>query len=136
MARTHQSGRGRGPGTGTSKRKGSSRPVKLPAKRKKQKSRAAAIWSWVLWTLGVGALVLIVAGLAFAAGGYLGVVQGVKQLEAPQTFETHPTYLYSAPLGESESSRRGIGTIFGGQNRKTAPLAGVPRHPPHALVAH
>jgi membrane peptidoglycan carboxypeptidase len=135
MARTHQSGRGRGPGAGTSKRKGASRPVKLPAKRKKQKSRAAAIWSWVLWILGVGALVLIVAGLAFAAGGYLGVVQGVKQLEAPQTFETHPTYLYSAPLGESDSSRRVIGTIFGGQNRKTASLAEMPPHLLNALVA-
>ncbi|HEX8260521.1 MAG TPA: transglycosylase domain-containing protein, partial [Rubrobacteraceae bacterium] len=135
MARTHQSGRGRGPGAGTSKRKGSSRPVKLPAKRKKQKSRAAAIWSWVLWILGVGALVLIVAGLAFAAGGYLGVVQGVRQLEAPQTFETHPTYLYSASLGESDSSRRVIGTIFGGQNRKTASLAEMPPHLLNALVA-
>jgi penicillin-binding protein 1A len=85
--------------------------------------------------LGAGALVLIVAGLAFAAGGYLGVVQGVKQLEAPQTFETHPTYLYSAPLGESDSSRRVIGTIFGGQNRKTASLAEMPPHLLNALVA-
>jgi membrane peptidoglycan carboxypeptidase len=135
MARTHQSGRGRGPGAGTSKRKGSSRPVKLPAKRKKQKSRAAALWSWVLWVLGVGLLVLIVAGLAFAAGGYLGVVQGVKKLEAPQNVESHPTYLYSAPLGESESSRRVIGTIFGGQNRKTASLAEMPPHLLNALVA-
>ena len=135
MARTHQSGRGRGPGAGTSKRKGSSRPVKLPAKRKKQKSRAAALWSWVLWVLGVGLLVLTVAGLAFAAGGYLGVVQAVKQLEAPQNVESHPTYLYSAPLGESESSRRVIGTIFGGQNRKTASLAEMPPHLLNALVA-
>ena len=135
MARTHQSGRGRGPGAGTSKRKGSSRPVKLPAKRKKQKSRAAALWSWVLWILGVGLLVLIVAGLAFAAGGYLGVVQGVKKLEAPQNVESHPTYLYSAPLGESESSRRVIGTIFGGENRKTASLAEMPPHLLNALIA-
>src|SRR4028119_1348651 len=135
MARTHQSGRGRGPGAGTSKRKGSSRPVKLPAKRKKQKSRAAALWLWVLWVLGVGLLVLIVAGLAFATGGYLGVVQAVKKLEAPQNVESHPTYLYSAPLGESESSRRVIGTIFGGQNRKTASLAEMPPHLLNAPVA-
>src|SRR4028119_2556 len=135
MARTHQSGHGRGPGARNSERKGSSRPAKLPAKRKKQKSRAASIWSWVLWFLGVGLLVLIVAGLAFVAGGYLGVVQGVKQLEAPQTFETHPTYLYSAPLGESDNSRRVIGTIFGGQYRKTASLAEMPPHLLNALVA-
>src|SRR4028119_66156 len=134
MARTHQSGRGRGPGEGTSKRKGSSRPVKRPSKRKRQKSRAAALWSWVLWVLGVGLIVLIVAGLAFAAGGYLGVVQAVRKLEAPQNVESHPTYLYSAPLGESESSRRVIGTIFGGQNRKTASLAAGPP-PPHLSPA-
>ncbi len=135
MARTHQSGRGRGPGAGTSRRQGSSRPVKLPARRKKQKSRAAAIWSRVLWALGIALLILFVGGLAFAAGGYLGIVQGVKQLEAPQNFETHPTYLYSAPIGESESSRRVIGTIFGGQNRKTASLAEMPPHLLNALVA-
>ena len=136
MARTHdQSGRGRGPGAGISKRKGSSRPAKLPAKRKKQKSRAAALWSWVLWVMGVGLLVLIVATLAFAAGGYLGVVQGVKELEAPENVESHPTYLYSAPLGESESSRRVIGTIFSGKNRKTASLAEMPPHLLNALVA-
>ncbi len=133
MARTHQSGRGRGPGT--SRRQGSSRPIKLPTKRKKQKSRAAAIWSRILWALGIALLVLFVGGLAFAAGGYLGIVQGVKQLEAPRTFETHPTYLYSAPIGESESSRRVIGTIFGGQNRKTASLADMPPHLLNALVA-
>src|ERR671916_493547 len=135
MARTHQSGRGRGPGAGASKRQGSSRPIKLPAKRKKQKSRAAAIWSRILWALGIALLVLFVGGLAFAAGGYLGIVQGVKQLEAPRTFETHPTYIYSAPIGESENSRRVIGTIFGGQNRKTASLSDMPPHLLNALVA-
>src|SRR5918997_977827 len=135
MARTDQSGRGRGPGAGTSKPQGSSRPIKLPAKRKKQKSRAAAIWSRILWALGIALLVLFVGGLAFAAGGYLGIVQGVKQLDAPRTFETHPTYIYSAPIGESKSSRRVIGTIFGGQNRKTASLADMPPHLLNALVA-
>jgi penicillin-binding protein 1A len=135
MARTHQSGRGRKPGAGTSKRQGSSRPIKLPARRKKQKSRAAAIWSRILWALGIALLALFVGGLAFAAGGYLGIVQGVKQLEAPRTFETHPTYIYSAPIGESESSRRVIGTIFGGQNRRTASLADMPPHLLNALVA-
>ncbi len=77
----------------------------------------------------------MVAALAFAAGGYVGVIRGVKQLEAPQNLETHPTYLYSAPLGEGESSRRVIGTIFGGQNRKTASLAEMPPHLLNALVA-
>ncbi|HEV2091557.1 MAG TPA: transglycosylase domain-containing protein [Rubrobacter sp.] len=80
-------------------------------------------------------LVLFVAGLSFAAGGYLGIVHGVKQLEAPQNFETHPTYIYSAPLGEDDSTRRVIGTVFGGQNRKTASLADMPPHLLNALVA-
>src|SRR5918997_4384771 len=99
MARTHQSGRGREPGAGASKRQGSSRPVKLPAKRKKQKSRAAAMWSRILWALGIALLVLFVGGLAFAAGGDLGVVQGVKKLDAPPTFQAHPTYIYPPPVG-------------------------------------
>ncbi|HKH11473.1 MAG TPA: biosynthetic peptidoglycan transglycosylase, partial [Rubrobacter sp.] len=80
-------------------------------------------------------LCLFVAGVAFAAGGYLGIVQGVKQLDPPQNFETHPTYIYSAPLGKSDSSRRVIGTIFSGQNRKNASLADMPPHLLNALVA-
>src|SRR5918997_1431346 len=135
MARTHQRGRGRGPGAGTSKRKGASRPVKLPASRRKQKPRKVGIWSRILRVLGVLIVCLFVGALAFAAGGYLGVVRGVEQLEAPQNFETHPTYIYSAPLGEKDSSRRVIGTIFGGQNRKTASLAEMPPHLLNALVA-
>src|SRR5918997_910779 len=135
MARTHQRGRGRGPGAGTSKRKGASRPVKLPASRRQQKPRKAGIWSRILRVLGVLIVCLFVGALAFAAGGYLGVVRGVEQLEAPQNFETHPTYIYSAPLGEKDSSRRVIGTIFGGQNRKTASLAEMPPHLLNALVA-
>ena len=133
MARTHQ--RGREPGAGTSKRKGLSRPVRIPSKRKKPKSRAAALWSRVLWVSSVVLLSLFVAGVAFAAGGYLGIVQGVKQLEAPQNFETHPTYIYSAPLGESDDSRRVIGTVFGGLNRKSASLGEMPPHLLNALVA-
>ena len=135
MARTHQRGRGKGTAARTPQRKGPSRPVRLPTNRRKQKSGAGRVWAKILQIVGIVFLCLVVAGLAFAAGGYLGVVQGVKQLEAPQNFETHPTYLYSAPLGEGESSRRVIGTIFGGENRKTASLAEMPPHLLNALVA-
>ena len=135
MARTHQRGRGKGTVARPPQRKGPSRPVRLPSNRRKQKSRWGAIWAKILRVVGVVFLCFVVAGLAFAAGGYIGIIQGVKQLEAPQNFETHPTYLYSAPLGESESSRRVIGTIFGGQNRKTASLAEMPPHLLNALVA-
>jgi membrane peptidoglycan carboxypeptidase len=135
MARTHQRGRGKGTVARPQQRKGPSRPVRLPANRRKQKSRWGAIWAKILRVVGVVLLCFVVTGLAFAAGGYIGIIQGVKQLEAPRTFETHPTYLYSAPLGESESSRRVIGTIFGGENRKTASLAEMPPHLLNALVA-
>ena len=134
MARTHQRGRGRGPGARTQSRKGLSRPVKLPTNRKK-KARATGFWARVLRVLGVILLCLIVAGAGFAAGGYVGVARAVTLLDAPRTFETHPTYIYSAPIGESESSRRVIGTVFGGENRKTASLADMPPHLLNALVA-
>ncbi len=135
MARTHQRGRGKGAAAKTPQRKGPIRPVRIPTNRRKQKSKAGRVWARVLQVVGIVLLCLVVAGLAFAAGGYLGVVQGVKQLEAPHNFETHPTYLYSAPLGEDEGSRRVIGTIFSGQNRKTASLAEMPPHLLNALVA-
>jgi membrane peptidoglycan carboxypeptidase len=135
MARTHQRGRGQGPGAKTSKRKGLSRPVKLPANRRKQKPRKVGLWTRILQVLGIVLLCFFVAGVTFAAGGYLGIVRGVAKLEAPQNVETHPTYIYSAPLGESEDSRRVIGTVFGGQNRKTAALADMPPHLLNALVA-
>jgi penicillin-binding protein 1A len=88
-----------------------------------------------LRAVGILLLCLVVAGLAFAAGGYLGIVRAVAQLEAPQNVETHPTYIYSAPIGESGDSRRIIGTVFGGQYRKTASLADMPPHLLNALVA-
>ena len=135
MARTHQRGRGKGTAARTPKRKGPGRPVRLPANRRKQKSKWGGIWARVLRIVGIAFLCLVVAGLALATGGYVGVIQGVKQLEAPQNFETHPTYLYSAPLGEGDDSRRVIGTIFSGQNRKTATLAEMPPHLLNALVA-
>src|SRR5918998_352755 len=134
MARTHQRRRGGGTGARTSSRKGPVRPVRVPANRRKKASRGG-FWSKALRAVGILLLCLVVAGLAFAAGGYLGTVKGEKQLAAPRTFETHPTYIYSAPIGESKSSRRVIGTIFGGQNRKTASLADMPPHLLNALVA-
>jgi len=78
---------------------------------------------------------VLVAGAAFAAGGYLGLIEGVQKLDEPRTYETHPTYIYSAPLGGNEDSRRVIGTIFEGQNRKTASLSEMPPHLLDAVVA-
>jgi len=87
--------------------------------------------------LGAGILFLcaLVAGVAFAAGGYLGLIKSVQQLDEPRTYETHPTYIYSAPLSGNEDSRRVIGTVFEGQNRKTASLSEMPPQLLDAVVA-
>jgi hypothetical protein len=47
-------------------------------------------------------LCVLVVGLAFAAGGYLGLVKSVQMLDEPRSYKTHPTYTYSAPLGSRE----------------------------------
>src|SRR5215213_1646892 len=109
------------------------RPVRLPAHRKG--SSRKNLVSRILRTIGVFLLCVLVGGVAFAAGGYLGPIESVRKLGEPRTYETHPTYIYSAPLGGNEDSRRVIGTIFEGQNRKTASLSGIPPHLLDAVVA-
>jgi penicillin-binding protein 1A len=88
-----------------------------------------------LRVVGILALCLLVAGLGFAAGAYAGLIRSVNLLGEPQNVETHPTYIYSAPLGDNEDSRRVIATIFQGQNRKTAEKEDMPIHLLNALVA-
>ena len=109
------------------------RPVRLPEHRKG--SSRKALVSRILRTIGVFLLCVLVGGVAFAAGGYLGLIESVRKLDEPRTYETHPTYIYSAPLGGNEDSRRVIGTIFEGQNRKTASLSEMPPHLLDAVVA-
>ncbi|MBA2692134.1 MAG: transglycosylase domain-containing protein [Rubrobacter sp.] len=142
MARTYPRNTGRGGGGSKDpKRSAQKRPSRQPAKSTKAKgskngaSRFKRIRNIVLRTFGVLLLAGFVAGVFFLAGGYLGLVRSVSQLEAPQNVETHPTYIYSAPLGDSEGSRRVIGTIFQGENRKTASLDEMPSHLLNALVA-
>jgi hypothetical protein len=101
-------------------------PVHLPELRKGT-SRKSLV-SRILRATGVFFLCVLVGGVAFAAGGYLGLIESVRKLDEPRTYETHPTYIYSAPLGGNEDSRRVIGTIFGRQNRKTASLSEMPPH--------
>src|SRR5215203_2129423 len=109
------------------------RPVRLPEHRKG--SSRKNLVSRILRTIGVFLLCVLVGGVAFAAGGYLGLIESVRKLDEPRTYETHPTYIYSAPLGGNEDSRRVIGTIFEGQNRKTASLSEIPPHLLDAVVA-
>src|SRR5829696_4053729 len=129
MARTYQKRTRRG-----ERARDIRRPVRLP-ERRKGSSRRRSLASRVLCGMGVFLLCMLVAGAAFAAGGYLGLVESVQKLDEPRTYETHPTYIYSAPLGGNEDSRRVIGTIFEGQNRKTASLSEMPPHLLDAVVA-
>ena len=109
------------------------RTVRLPERRKVPSRKSLA--SRILRGIGVFLLCVLVSGAAFAAGGYLGLIQSVQKLDEPRTYETHPTYIYSAPLGGNEDSRRVIGTIFESQNRKTASLSEMPPHLLDAVVA-
>ena len=80
-------------------------------------------------------LCVIVGAASFVAGGYLGVVEVVKELKDPGRVSTHPTYIYSAPIGDTDGSRRVIGTLFQGQNRETASKDEMPLSLLNALVA-
>src|SRR5919112_3216512 len=111
------------------------RPVRLPEHRKKQATSRKSPASRILRAMGVLLLCALVCVVAFAAGGYLGLIKSVERLDEPRAYETHPTYIYSAPLGDNEDSRRVIGTIFEGQNRKTASLAQMPPQLLNAVVA-
>jgi membrane peptidoglycan carboxypeptidase len=129
MARTYQKRTRRG-----ERARDIRRPVRLP-ERRKGSSRRRSLASRILRGMGVFLLCMLVAGAAFAAGGYLGLIESVQKLDEPRTYETHPTYIYSAPLGGNEDSRRVIGTIFEGQNRKMASLSEMPPHLLDAVVA-
>src|SRR5918995_2185418 len=128
MARTNQKRTSRG-----ARARDVRRTVRLPERRKVPSRKSLA--SRILRATGVLFLCVLVAGSAFAAGGYLGLIEGVQNLDEPRTYETHPTYIYSAPLSGNEDSRRVIGTIFEGQNRKTASLSEMPPHLLDAVVA-
>ena len=129
MART-QSKTSRGKGAGRARR-----PVRLPEHRKKRTASRKGPASKILRGVGVLFLCVLVGGVAFAGGGYLGLIKSVQKLDEPRIYETHPTYIYSAPLGENEYSRSVIGTIFEGQNRKTSSLSEMPPQLLNAVVA-
>src|SRR5215216_600923 len=111
------------------------RPVRLPEHRKERTVSRKGPASKILRRIGIFFLCMLVGGVAFAAGGYLGLIKSVQKLDEPRIYETHPTYIYSAPLGENEDSRRVIGTIFEGQNRKTSSLSEMPPQLLNAVVA-
>ncbi|MCA1848482.1 MAG: transglycosylase domain-containing protein [Actinobacteria bacterium] len=107
----------------------------MPTSSRKRRSAFRDLRSKILRVAGIFLLGVLVAALGFAAGAYLGLMKSVTELGKPQNVETHPTYIYSAPLGGNEDSRRVIGTIFQGENRKTASKEEMPLHLLNALVA-
>src|SRR5918999_529123 len=134
MARTYQSKRGRGKGVRSPQRSGSGRRVRLPTS-KRRRFPYGDLKKRILRAAGIFLLCVLVAAVGLAAGGYLGLIRSVDRLGKPQNLETHPTYIYSAPLGGNDDSRRVIGTIFQGENRKAASREEMPLHLLNALVA-
>src|SRR5919112_4322501 len=111
------------------------RPVLLPEHRSTQAAPRKGPASKILRAVGIFCLCVLVGGAASAAGGYVGLIKSVEKLDEPRAVQSHPTYIYSAPLGGNEDSRRVIGTIFEGQNRKTASLSQMPPQLLDAAVA-
>jgi 1A family penicillin-binding protein len=135
MARTYQRRRGQDARTRPPRRSPSGRPVRLPRASKKRRFPYGDLKAKVLRGIGIFCLCAVVAGVGFAVGAYAGLVKSVKLLGEPQNVDTHPTYIYSAPLSENGDSRRVIGTIFQGENRKSVSEEEMPPHLLNALVA-
>lgn len=89
----------------------------------------------LLRSLGILLASGVVAVLGISFGAYLGLMQNVGEPSEINTQSTAPTYIYSQPLGETEGTRRVIGSIFHGENRKSASLEEMPAHLLNALVA-
>ncbi len=92
------------------RRPGPVRPVRLPDHRI-ERSTDGSLGSSTLSFLNIFFLNTLVAGAAFAAGAYPGLIE-VLRLTEPQNLETHPTYIHSAPFGGNGDSWRMIVTVF------------------------
>lgn len=132
MVRTYQKRGGR---AATAPRPGKvARKPTAASKNKRgyeKESRGVRALRWA----GIFALCCFVAALAFVAGGYVGLVKVVENLDEVSAAPSHPTYIYSKPVGDTEGSTRVIGTIFQGENRKTAALEDMAPSLLDALVA-
>ena len=106
----------------------------LSNSRKKRAAKNRLTYK-LLRALGVLLACTLVAVVGFGFGAYFGLMQSVGEPKEPEVNATAPTYIYSQPLGDTEGSRRVIGTIFHGENRKTATLEEMPPNLLNALVA-
>src|SRR5918998_3435686 len=132
MVRTYQKRGGR-ISTLPKPKKGLKKPPAISRKKLdyEKESRRARVLRWLV----ISVLCCLVAAVAFVAGGYLGLVKAVENLDEISTAPSRPTYIYSKPVGETEGSTRVIGTIFHGENRKTANLEDIAPSLLDALVA-
>jgi len=132
MVRTYQKRGGRiatAPGPGKVARKPPAASKKKQSYEKESRGVRALRWAVIF------VLCCFVAAVAFVAGGYVGLVKAVENMDEVSTAPSHPTYIYSKPVGETEGSTRVIGTIFQGENRKTAALENIAPSLLDALVA-
>ena len=132
MVRTYQKRGGR-ISTPQGPKKGVKKPPAFPRHKlgyEKQSLKTRVLrWGVIL------VLCSIVAAVAFVAGGYVGLVKAVENLDEGSAAPSRPTYIYSKPVGETEGSTRVIGTIFQGENRKKADLEDMAPSLLDALVA-
>ena len=106
----------------------------LSNSRKKRSAKNRFTYK-LLRAFGVLLACVVVAVAGFGLGAYFGLMQSVGEPEEAAVEATAPTYIYSQPLGDTDGSRRVIGTIFHGENRKTASLQEMPPNLLNALVA-
>ena len=132
MVRTYQKRGGR-VSTPQGPKKGVKKPPAFPKHKLgyEKQSLKTRVLRWVV----ILVLCCIVAAVAFVAGGYVGLVKAVENLDEVSATPSRPTYIYSKPVGETEGSTRVIGTIFQGENRKKADLENMAPSLLDALVA-
>ena len=132
MVRTYQKRGGR-ISTPQGPKKGVKKPPAFPRHKLgyEKQSLKTRVLRWVV----ILVLCSIVAAVSFVAGGYVGLVKAVENLDEGSAAPSRPTYIYSKPVGETEGSTRVIGTIFQGENRKKADLEDMAPSLLDALVA-
>ncbi|CAN5909419.1 PBP1A family penicillin-binding protein [soil metagenome] len=107
---------------------------RLSNSRKKISAKSRLAYK-ILLVLGIVLACIIVGTAGFSLGAYFGLMYSVGEPKEAPVKETTPTYIYSQPLGDTDGSRRVIGTIFHGENRKTASGDEMPPSLLNALVA-
>src|ERR671911_674935 len=132
MVRTYQKRGGR-VSTPQVPKKGVKKPPVFPKHKLgyEKQSLKTRVLRWVV----ILVLCCIVAAVAFVAGGYVGLVKAVENLDEVSAAPSRPTYIYSKPVGETEGPTRVIRTILEGENRKKADLENMAPSLLDALVA-